>query len=311
MAPDPQLVKQLVELVTREVLLALAEDEHRHQHAVGESCTEECADGICVKTCFDRVGKVITAGAERITSSLGGIPTDPSVAKLIDHTLLKPDATPDQIAQLCYEARTYGFASVCVNPSYVKLCADLLKGTDLKVCTVIGFPLGASSSDVKVFETETALRDGATEIDMVINIGALKGRDFTVVARDIAGVVNLAHAAGALVKVIIETALLNEEEKITACLLAKEAGADYVKTSTGFSGGGATVADIALMRRVVGPEMGVKASGGVKDYADAKSLVEAGATRIGASAGVKIVAGEKEMATTRVKAAVPEMAKAY
>jgi deoxyribose-phosphate aldolase len=312
MAQDSENVRKIVEVVTREVLLALAEDEQRHTHVHGESCTEECADGICVKTCFDRVGQVITAGAERITSSLGGIPHDPSVAGMIDHTLLKPDATPDQVAQLCYEARKFSFASVCVNPSYVKLCADLLKGSSVKVCTVIGFPLGASAPDVKIFETETALREGATEIDMVINIGALKGRDYTLVARDIAGVVHVAHAAGALVKVIIETALLNEEEKITACLLAKEAGADYVKTSTGFSGGGATVADIALMRRVVGPEMGVKASGGVKDYADAKSLMDAGATRIGASAGVKIVAGEKEMATTRVQAVqMPEPAKAY
>jgi deoxyribose-phosphate aldolase len=311
MAQDPEAVRKIVEVVTREVLLALAENEHRQAHVHSDQCTEECADGVCVRTCYDRVGQVISAGAERVSSSLGGIPQDPSVGKLIDHTLLKPDATPDQIAQLCYEARKYNLASVCVNPSYVKLCADLLKGSEVKVCTVIGFPLGASAPDVKVFETETALRDGATEIDMVINIGALKGRDFTLVAKDIAGVVHHAHAAGALVKVIIETALLTEEEKVTACLLAKEAGADYVKTSTGFSGGGATVADIALMRRVVGPEMGVKASGGVKDYADAKSLVEAGATRIGASAGVKIVAGEKEMATTRVAAAVPEPAKAY
>jgi len=307
---DIERIRKIVEVVTREVLLALAEEDHRLQHPEGETCTQECADGICVKTCFDRVGQVISAGAERITSSLGGIPQDPSVAKLIDHTLLKPDATPDQIAQLCYEARTYGFASVCVNPTHVKLCADLLKGTDVKVCTVIGFPLGASAPDVKAFETETALRDGATEIDMVINIGALKGRDFTLVARDIAGVVRLAHAAGALVKVIIETALLTEEEKITACLLAKEAGADYVKTSTGFSGGGATVADVALMRRVVGPEMGIKASGGVKDYADARSMMEAGATRIGASAGVKIVAGEREMASTRVQT-MAEPVKAY
>lgn len=309
--PNSEQVRKIVEIVTREVLLALAEEEHRAAHVHGDHCTEECADGVCVRTCFDRVGQVISAGAERLTSSLGGVPHDPSVAKLIDHTLLKPDATPDQIAQLCYEARTYGFASVCVNPGYVKLCADLLKGTDVKVCTVIGFPLGASAPDVKAFETETALRDGATEIDMVINIGALKGRDYTLVARDIAGVVKLTHAAGSLVKVIIETALLNEEEKITACLLAKEAGADYVKTSTGFSGGGATVADITLMRRVVGPEMGVKASGGVRDYADAKSMVDAGATRIGASAGVKIVAGEKEMATTRVQTTAAEPAKAY
>lgn len=302
---DSQQVRQIVEIVTREVLLALAEDEHRQQHEHGEHCKHECADGICVQTCFDKVGHVISAGAERLTSTLGGIPADPSVAKFIDHTLLKPDATPDQIAQLCYEARTYGFASVCVNPTHVKLCSDLLKGTDVKVCTVIGFPLGASAPDVKAFETETALRDGATEIDMVINIGALKGRDYTLAARDIAGVVKLAHAAGALVKVIIETALLTDEEKVTACLLAKEAGADYVKTSTGFSGGGATVADVALMRRVVGPEMGVKASGGVKDYADARSMVEAGATRIGASAGVKIVAGERERANTRLQILEP------
>ena len=302
---DSQQVRQIVEIVTREVLLALAEDEHRQQHEHGEHCKHECADGICVQTCFDKVGHVISAGAERLTSTLGGIPADPSVAKFIDHTLLKPDATPDQIAQLCYEARTYGFASVCVNPTHVKLCSDLLKGTDVKVCTVIGFPLGASAPDVKAFETETALRDGATEIDMVINIGALKGRDYTLAAGDIAGVVKLAHAAGALVKVIIETALLTDEEKVTACLLAKEAGADYVKTSTGFSGGGATVADVALMRRVVGPEMGVKASGGVKDYADARSMVEAGATRIGASAGVKIVAGERERANTRVQILEP------
>jgi deoxyribose-phosphate aldolase len=308
---DQDQVRKIVEIVTREVLHAIAEDEHRQTHVHSDQCSKACADGICVKTCFDRVGHVISAGAERVTSSLGGIPEDPSVAKLIDHTLLKPEATPDQIAQLCYEARKYGFASVCVNPGYVKLCADLLKGTEVKVCTVIGFPLGASAPDVKVFETETALRDGATEIDMVINIGALKGRDYTLVARDIAGVVELAHAAGALVKVIIETALLSEEEKVTACLLSKEAGADYVKTSTGFSGGGATVADIALMRRVVGPDMGVKASGGVRDYADAKSLVDAGATRIGASAGVKIVAGEKETASTRVQTAVPVMEKAY
>jgi deoxyribose-phosphate aldolase len=302
---NSQQVRQIVEIVTREVLLALAEDEHRQQHEHGEHCKHECADGICVQTCFDKVGHVISAGAERLTSTLGGIPADPSVAKFIDHTLLKPDATPDQIAQLCYEARTYGFASVCVNPTHVKLCSDLLKGTDVKVCTVIGFPLGASAPDVKAFETETALRDGATEIDMVINIGALKGRDYTLAAGDIAGVVKLAHAAGALVKVIIETALLTDEEKVTACLLAKEAGADYVKTSTGFSGGGATVADVTLMRRVVGPEMGVKASGGVKDYADARSMVEAGATRIGASAGVKIVAGERERANTRVQILEP------
>lgn len=309
MSPEELDVEKIVEVVAREVLLALAEQQQFKDYEHGEFCKEECAEGICVRTCFDRVGHVISAGAARLTSSLGGIPDDPSVARMIDHTLLKPDATPDQIAQLCYEARKYEFASVCVNPAHVKLCADLLRGTRVKVCTVIGFPLGASAPDVKAFETETALRDGATEIDMVINIGALKGRDYDLVAQDIAGVVLVAHAAGAVVKVIIETALLSEEEKVTACLLSKEAGADYVKTSTGFSGGGATVEDIALMRRVVGPEMGVKASGGVKDYADAKSMVEAGATRIGASAGVKIAQDERE--ATGAKVVAPVGVKSY
>ena len=303
-------VRQIVEIVTREVLLALAENEHQHDHPNAHQCTQECADGICVKTCFDRVGQVVSAGAERLSSSLGGIPVDLGLAHMIDHTLLKPDATPDQIAQLCFEARKYEFASVCINPGHVALSASLLQGTNVKVCTVVGFPLGASSPEVKVFETETALRDGATEIDMVINIGAIKGRDHTLVARDIAGVVRVAHSAGVLVKVIIETALLDEEEKITACLLAKEAGADYVKTSTGFSGGGATVEDITLMRRVVGPDMGVKASGGVGDYEDARNMVDAGATRIGASAGVKILAGEKEIASMKIEPAL-QNASAY
>lgn len=293
MSIDPKKVEQIVEVVTREVLLALAEQEGRATHQHNDQCEHECAEGICVTTCFDNVGHVINAGAERLSSTLGGIPSDLNLASMIDHTLLKPDVTPDQIAQLCFEARKYGFASVCINPGHVKLCADLLRGSDVKVCTVIGFPLGATSPEAKVYETETALRDGATEIDMVINIGALKGGDFTWVARDIRGVVETAHAAGAIVKVIIETSLLTNEEKVKACLLAKEADADFVKTSTGFAGGGATVEDVALMRRVVGPEMGVKASGGVRTFEEAKSMVEAGATRIGASAGVKIIGAAK------------------
>ena len=210
---------------------------------------------------------------------------------MIDHTLLKPDATPDQIAQLCFEARKYGFASVCINPVWVSLCAQLLQGSKVKVCTVIGFPLGATAGEVKVFETQNAIDHGATEIDMVINVGAVKARDLDLVAKDIRGVVNAAHARGAIVKVILETVLLTDEEKTIACLIAKEAGADFVKTSTGFAGGGATVADVTLMRRVVGPEMGVKASGGVRTYEDAENMVKAGATRIGASAGVKIIQG--------------------
>jgi deoxyribose-phosphate aldolase len=285
---DPKNVERIVEIITREVLLALAEEDHK-AGSVGVTCKGECAEGVCVKTCFDEVGQVVSAGAERLTSRLGGIPSDLSLASMIDHTLLKPDATLDQIAQLCYEARKYGFASVCVNPAHVRLCADLLKGSPVKVCTTVGFPLGATTPEVKAFEARNAIEQGATEIDMVINIGALKSGDYEAVARDIRGVVQACHAAGVLVKVIIETALLSDEEKVTACLLAKEAGADYVITSTGFSTGGATVEDVALMRRVVGSKMGVKAAGGVRDLADAKSMVKAGATRIGASAGVKIV----------------------
>ena len=284
-------VERIVEIVTREVLIALAEEENGRAHEHGDHCTQECAEGLCVQTCFDRVGKVVSAGAQRVTGGLGMEPPEAKIAAMIDHTLLKPNATADQIAQLCYEARKYGFASVCVNPSHVSLCAQLLKNSDVKVCTVIGFPLGATTPEVKAFEAEDAIADGATEIDMVINIGALKVRDYDLVAEDIAGVVRVGHAHGALVKVILETALLDREEKVAACLIAKEAGADFVKTSTGFGGGGATVEDIALMRQVVGPDMGVKASGGVGDFADAQKMVAAGATRIGASAGVKIVSG--------------------
>ncbi len=291
MIPDIKTVEKLVEIITREVLLAIAEQETRGQSPNGDYCVMEVAEGMQVKTCFDNAGRVVSAGAERLTSTLGVIPEDKSVARLIDHTLLKPDATVDKVAQLCFEAKKYHFASVCVNPSHVKLCADLLKGTDVKVCTVIGFPLGATSTEVKVFETKNAIDNGATEIDMVMNIGALKAGDNETVAHDIHAVAEAAHNAGALLKVIIETALLTDEEKVIASLLAKEAGADYVKTSTGFSGGGATVHDVALMRRAVGPELGVKASGGIHSAEEAKQMIAAGATRLGASAGVKIVKG--------------------
>jgi deoxyribose-phosphate aldolase len=294
MDTSQEQVKHLVEVIAREVLIALDEQDYRAGQPAGDFCTTECAEGICVDTCFNRVGEVVSAGASRLTSQLGSIPEDPDIASMIDHTLLKPDATADQIAQLCYEARKYKFASVCINPTHVKLCAKLLQGAQVKVCTVIGFPLGASAPEVKAFEAQTALKDGATEIDMVINIGALKAGDLTLVARDIHEVVLVGHTAGAIVKVIIETSLLTDEEKVTACLLSKEAGADFVKTSTGFSGGGATVADVNLMRRVVGPEMGVKASGGVRDFEDARNMVKAGATRLGASAGVKIIQGQLE-----------------
>lgn len=286
---DIKTVEKIIEVVAREVIIALEEQEYHQAHQGSSYCMMDCAEGVCVKICFDEVGKVVSAGAERLSTTLGNIPKDQDLAKYIDHTLLKPDATADQIAQLCYEARKYSFASVCVNSTHVLLCADLLRGTPVKVCTVVGFPLGASTTDVKVFETNTAIENGATEIDMVINIGGLKARDLELAARDIREVVVAAHERNAIVKVIIENALLDEEEKVIACLLAKEAGADFVKTSTGFSGGGATVDDVALMRKVVGPTVGVKAAGGVRSRLDAEEMVKAGATRLGASAGVRIV----------------------
>ncbi|WP_105980306.1 deoxyribose-phosphate aldolase [Bacillus paralicheniformis] len=212
------------------------------------------------------------------------------IARMIDHTLLKPDAVTSEIEALCKEACVYDFASVCVNPCWVKLCAELLKDSEVKVCTVIGFPLGAASPETKAFETKQAIADGAGEVDMVINIGALKDRDTGTVEYDIRAVTDAA-VGKALVKVIIETSLLTDEEKRLACELAVKAGADFVKTSTGFSGGGATVQDIKLMREAVGPVIGVKASGGVRDKESALAMVEAGATRIGASAGVSIVKG--------------------
>jgi deoxyribose-phosphate aldolase len=210
---------------------------------------------------------------------------------MIDHTLLKPDATQDQIAQLCYEAKKFQFASVCVNPANVELCSQLLKGSDVLVCTVVGFPLGATSTEAKVFETQQAVREGATEVDMVINVGALKSRDYELVERDIAAVARACHTANTILKVIIEAALLTDEEKVAACQLAKVAGADFVKTSTGFGPGGATAEDVALMRRVVGPTMGVKAAGGIRTYEDVRRMVAAGASRIGASASIKIIQG--------------------
>ena len=305
MKPDKKLVEQLVEIITHEVLAAMAEEEARVGMPDGYHCKFDCADQLCVRLCTDRMGNVVNAGAERLSSTLGVIPQDLNLAKMIDHTLLKPDATQQEIAQLCFEARKYGFASVCVNPSWVPLCAQLLQGSQVKVCTVIGFPLGATSSESKAFETETAIRQGATEIDMVINIGALKARDLETVAKDIRGVVNAAHAKNIIVKVIIETVLLTDEEKTIASLISKEAGADFVKTSTGFAGGGATVHDVELMRKTVGPQMGVKASGGVRTYEDAASMIKAGATRIGASAGVKILQGPGGQTSVAEKSASP------
>ena len=211
-----------------------------------------------------------------------------TIASMIDHTLLKPEATPVQVEKLCAEAAEYHFASVCVNPVYIPLAARLLDGTGVKVCCVVGFPLGAIAPEQKAAEAASCAAMGAEELDMVIHVGAAKAGDWALVQRDIAGVVKA--AAGCTVKVIIETCLLTDEEKVKACEAAKAAGADFVKTSTGFSSGGATTHDIALMRKTVGPEMGVKASGGIRDYATAMAMIEAGANRIGASAGIEIVA---------------------
>ena len=276
-------IERLTTLITKEVISVISEQPDLHFCTV---CGQVC-DGHCVVHHPQVARDMIALGASRLSSRLGvdHVPTD--IAGYIDHTLLKPEATEQQIRQLCAEAAEFGFASVCVNPTWVPLAARLLAGTSPMVATVIGFPLGATLPDVKAYETRRAREEGANEFDMVVNIGALKSRNFRLVEQDIAGVV--AAANGLTVKVIIETALLTDEEKVEACVIAKAAGADFVKTSTGFSSKGATAEDVALMRRVVGSDMGVKASGGIRSASDAQAMIEAGATRIGASAGVKIV----------------------
>ena len=250
-----------------------------------------CPDctGRCPQTCARKTRDIVSAGADRVSASHRLTRVDADIAALIDHTVLKPDATETDIVKVCQEARQYNFASVCVNPYWVPRVAALLAGSPVKVCTVVGFPLGANATETKRAETEAAVRAGAQEIDMVINVGALRSGDADRVKQDIAAVVQVAHAAGATVKVILETALLDDNQKALACTLSKLAGADFVKTSTGFAAHGATVKDVALMRLVVGPGMGVKASGGIRTLDDVKNMAAAGATRIGASASVKII----------------------
>jgi deoxyribose-phosphate aldolase len=250
-----------------------------------------CPDCVqrCAQTCARKTGEIVSNGADRISASHRLTKVDPAIASLIDHTILKPDTTEAEIEKLCREALEYGFASVCVNAYWVPKAAAMLKGSKVLVCTVVGFPLGATTTETKRAETLSALRCGAQEIDMVLNIGALRSGDSSRVKQDIAAVVEVAHAAGAVVKVILETALLDDEQKALACTLAKLAGADFVKTSTGFSKHGATAHDVALMRLVVGPDMGIKAAGGIRTLEDLKRMAGAGATRIGASASVKIV----------------------
>lgn len=247
-----------------------------------------CRDCRCPERDLETVRRIVGAGADRVGSTLG-TRRKPEVAALIDHTLLKPDATQDELDHLCAEARKYKFASVCVNPVWVAYCKEQLADTDVMVASVVGFPLGALPTEAKAGEAARAVEQGADELDMVLNIGYLKSGRYREVEEDVRGVVQA--AGGKTVKVIIETALLTDEEKVQACLLAKRAGAHFVKTSTGFSKGGATVHDVAIMRRVVGPGMGVKASGGIKTGEDARQMIAAGASRIGASASVAIATG--------------------
>lgn len=262
----------------------------------GKTCflrtTGECAGvGCCAELVPASVREIMQEGAERVGNRLGGVVDASDIAARIDHTLLKPTATAEQVRELCREAREHQFASVCINPSFVALSAELLRGSPVKVCTVVGFPLGATTSFTKAAETKEAVANGADEIDMVINIGALKNGEDHLVEEDMREVVRA--ASGRVTKAIFETALLSDDEVIRACRLAKRAGLDYVKTSTGFGPGGATVHHVSLMRKTVGLSMGVKASGGVRDLDGAREMVAAGATRIGASASVKIVKGEQ------------------
>ena len=277
---------RLIAIVAEEVMAA-------SRRPVGKCACHQIQEDCCP----DRLRGVIDACAARLGLHVtGGVPT--GVAGLIDHTLLKPDATRKEIEQLCREAAEFTFATVCVNPVWVALCSSLLRSTPVGVCAVVGFPLGATTPEVKNFETRRVIYDGAREVDMVINIGALKSGDLRAVERDIEAVTIPCRDCGVTSKVIIEAAYLTDEEKVTASTLAKAAGADFVKTSTGFGPGGATVADVALMRRVVGDDMGVKAAGGVKDLDALKAMVAAGATRVGASAGVRIVQQSKGQATS-------------
>jgi deoxyribose-phosphate aldolase len=290
MAQDPIQLDQLVRTITEEVLkyLGSAGGANLSGLELDDVVCADC-DQQCVEKCARKTRRVIDAGADRISAGPTVQSCEEGVACLIDHTLLKPDASREDIRKLCQEAARFGFASVCVNPWNVAQAAELLRGSTVKVCTVVGFPLGATLPQAKIYEAEQAIKLGAQEIDMVENVGALKSGLDEVVEQDIRGVAEACHRSGAICKVILETSLLTNEEKVRASVAAKKAGADFVKTSTGFSTGGATAEDVALMRAAVGSDMGIKASGGIRSYEDLQKMVSAGATRIGASASVKIV----------------------
>ncbi|HVG29481.1 MAG TPA: deoxyribose-phosphate aldolase [Pyrinomonadaceae bacterium] len=289
-------LEHLVEQITDVIVARLNGDADSQARMCGCGST-------CFNRCPERMQRVVDAGAARIGLVLGETATARDWSGLVDHTLLKPEASDADIRKLCEEAAQYRFASVCVNPSWVRAAACNLRGSNVPVCTVVGFPLGATLADVKAYEARRAIFDGAREVDMVINIGALKSNDDCAVEQDIRAVVEASHEYDVLVKVIIEAALLTDEEKVRACLAAQRAGADFVKTSTGFAKHGATIADVALMRRTVGAGMGVKAAGGVKGIDDARAMLEAGATRIGASVGVKIAQEASGVKTTAGSAA--------
>jgi deoxyribose-phosphate aldolase len=277
---DAASLEAILEEIARQIL------EHGVSSVSHWGCTS-----IRVELCPEHFHEVLHAGACRLGVAASDFSALGDLARTIDHTLLRPDASATEIDTLCDEALRHRFASVCINGTWVRRCAEILAGSGVIVCAVVGFPLGAMAPEVKVYEARRAIQDGSCEIDMVMNIGALKSDDHEFVRRDIAGVAEVCHGLGARLKVILETALLSDEEKVRACEIAKLAGADFVKTSTGFSKGGATVADVALMRSVVGPAMGIKAAGGVRDEESARELIAAGATRIGASASVAIVRG--------------------
>ncbi len=287
---EQQQLEQLVQVVTEEILGYLGGP--KAPSLVGLELDDVICPGCdqnCVEKCARKTRKVIDAGADRISAGPAVAQVDADIAALIDHTLLKPEASRDDIRKLCQEAVRFSFASVVVNPWYVPLAAELVRGSQVKVCTVAGFPLGSTLPQVKIYETEEAVKMGAQEIDMVINVGALKSGQDDLVELDVRGVVEASHRGGAICKAILETALLTLEEKVRASIACKKAGADFVKTSTGFGPGGATAEDVALMRAVVGSDVGVKAAGGIRSLEDLRKMVSAGATRIGASASVRIL----------------------
>ncbi len=273
---------ELIEAITREVLAAISGPAYDEYLA----CVGDCA-----AHSSEKVRSVLAAGAARVSYVGNGADVPSDLAGFIDHTLLKPEATAAEVDRMCDEAIEYDFASVCVNPTWARRVADRLRGSNVVTCCVVGFPLGATMPEVKALEARRAIRDGAREIDMVVNVGALKSGDYDLVRKDIAGVADTCREAGAICKVIIEAALLTDEEKVIVSRISRDAKAHFVKTSTGFGPGGATIYDVALMREAVGPDMGVKASGGIRSAEDVKQMIAAGATRIGASAGVAIVTG--------------------